>query len=124
MARTVQKKLATPNVTFYSGQSGEPWLEVEGVLHYDRKPYIPETLQTNILERNHDDPLAGYFGVKKTLELLTRGYYWPKMRADIEKYVQGCDICISCKAQKHKPYGSLQSLLVPTHKWKDLSMDL
>ena len=123
MALTVRKELASPNVNVYSGQLGEPWSEAEGVLHYDGKPYIPETLQTNLLERNHDDPLAGHFGVEKTLELLTRKYFWPKIRADVEKYVQGCDICMSCKAQKHKPYGSLQSLPVPTHKWKDLSMD-
>ena len=44
MARTVQKELTTPNLNVYSGQSGEPWSEVEGVLHYDGKPYIPETL--------------------------------------------------------------------------------
>ena len=45
------------------------------------------------------------------------------MRANVEKYVQRCDICMSSKAQKHKPYGSMQSLPVPSHKWKDLSMD-
>ena len=27
------------------------------------------------------------------------------------------------KAVRHKPYGNLQSLPVPTHHWKDLSMD-
>lgn len=30
---------------------------------------------------------------------------------------------MSNKVQRHKPYSSLQSLPVPTHKWKDLSMD-
>ena len=57
--------------------------EVERVLHYDGKQQIPETLQTELLGRNHDDPRAGNFGVKKTLELLPRKYYWPKMRADV-----------------------------------------
>ena len=123
MARTVRTELATPNVNVYSGQSGEPWSEVEGVLHYDGKPYIPETLRADLLERNHDDPLAGHFGIEKTLELLTCKYYWPKIRSDVEKYVQGCDICMSCKAQRHKAYGNLQTLPIPTHKWKDLSMD-
>ena len=45
------------------------------------------------------------------------------MRADDEKYVQGCDICISSKAQRHKPYRSIQILAVPTHKEKNLSID-
>lgn len=45
------------------------------------------------------------------------------MRAEVEKYKEGCDICLSRKAQRNQPYGSLQSLPVPTHKWRDLSMD-
>ena len=44
MARAIQKELATFNVNVYSGQSGKPWLEVKGVLHYDGKPYIPKAL--------------------------------------------------------------------------------
>ena len=123
MARRVQKKLATPNVNFYSGQSDEPGSEVEGVLHYNGKPYIPETLRADLLKKNHDDLLEGYFGVEKTLEFLSREYYWPKKRADIEKYLQGCDICMSIKAQRHKPYSSMQALPVFTYNEKDLSMD-
>ena len=45
------------------------------MLQYDNKPYIPETLRADLLERNHDDPSAGHFGVEKTLELLSRKYY-------------------------------------------------
>ena len=75
MAQTVRKKLATPNVNVYSGQSGGLWSEVKEVFHYDGKPYIPKTLQTDLLERNHDDLLASHFRVEKTLELLTCKYY-------------------------------------------------
>lgn len=87
IARTVQKELATPNDNVYSGQLGKAWSEVEGVFYYDGKPYIPETLRANILERNNDDPLAVHFGVEKTLKHLIRKYYRPRMRANIEKYV-------------------------------------
>ena len=83
MARTVQKKLATSNVNIYFGQLGKPWSEVKGVLHYDGKLYILETLQADLLKRNQDDPLARHFGIKKTLEILIRKYYWPKMGSDV-----------------------------------------
>ena len=70
MAQTVEEELATSNVNVHSGQSGEPWSEVKGILQYDGKPYITETLWADLLERNHDDSLAKHFGVEKTLELL------------------------------------------------------
>lgn len=44
IARMIQKVLATPNVNVYSGQSGKPWSEVERVIYYDGKYYIPKTL--------------------------------------------------------------------------------
>ena len=93
----------------------EGWEEIDGVLHREGLPYLPEIIRTEIISRHHDDPLAGHFGVEKTRELVARKYYWPTLRADIEAYVKGCDVCIASKAVRHKPYGDLQSLPVPTY---------
>ena len=40
-----------------------------------------------------------------------------------DNYVKGCDICLASKVVWHKLYSDLQSLLVPSHRWKDLSID-
>ena len=45
------------------------------------------------------------------------------LRRDVKDYVKGCDVCLASKAVWHKLYSDLQSLLVPIHYWKDLSMD-
>ena len=45
------------------------------------------------------------------------------LRQDVEAYVKGCDVCLASKAIWHKPYENLQTLPVPTHSWKDLSID-
>ena len=76
-----------------------------------------------MISRHHDDPLVGHFGIDKTRELIGRKYYWPSLRRDVESYVRGCDVCLALKAVKLKPDGNLQSLLIPTHWWKNLSMD-
>ncbi len=57
------------------------------MVHYDSKLYIPTTLQVDLLQKNHGDPLAGHFEDKKTLEFLSRKYYWPRMRVDFDKYL-------------------------------------
>lgn len=38
--------------------------------------------------------------------------------------MKGCDVCLVLKAVRHKLYGELQFLLVPTHCWKNLLLDL
>ena len=101
----------------------EGWEVVDEVLHHQGLPFVPEIIRTELISRHHDDPLAGHFGIEKTRELIGRKYYWPSLRKDAEAYVKGCDVCLASKAVRHKPYGDLQALPVPTHRWKDLSMD-
>ncbi len=61
MVQSVQKELNTLNVNVYSSRSGERWSKVERMLHYNGKPYIPETLRADLLERNHDIPASWAF---------------------------------------------------------------
>ena len=99
------------------------WEDVEGVFQYQGLPYVPEIIRSKVISRHHNDPLAGHFDIDKTRELVGRKYYWPSLKRDVKSYVRGCDVCLASKAVRHKPYGDLQSLPIPTHRWKDLSMD-
>ena len=93
----------------------EGWEDVEGVLQYQGLPYVPEIIRSKVISRHHDDPFAGHFVIDKTRELVSRKYYWPSLRKDVENYVKGCDVCLTSKAIRHKPYGDLQSLSIPTN---------
>ena len=99
------------------------WKKIDGVLHHKSLLYLLKIIRTEIISRRHNDPQAGHFGVKKTSKLVAQIYYWPTLRADIEAYTKGCDICITSQAVSHKSYSDLQSLPVPRDRWKDLSMD-
>ena len=99
------------------------WEDINRVLHHQRLPLVPEVIQTELISQYHDNPLARHFGINKTKDLISRKYYWPSLQKDIETYVKGYDICLSSKAVGHKLYGDLQSLSVPIHRWKDLSMN-
>ena len=98
------------------------WEDVEEVLQYQKLPYVSEIIRSKLINCHHNDPLAGHFGIDKTKRLVRRKYYWPSLRKDVKNYVRGCDVCLASKAICHKPYGDLQSLLISTHHWKDLSM--
>ena len=104
-------------------QKANSYEKINDILHHQSLPFVPKAIRTELISRHHNDPLAGHFGIEKTRELLARKYYWPTLRHDVEAYVKGCDVCLASKAVRHKPYSDLQLLPVPTHQWKDLSMD-
>ena len=93
----------------------DSWKDIDGVLHHQGLPFVPEVIQTELISQHYDDPLAKHFGIDKTKDLVDRKYYWLGLRRDIEAYVKGCDVCLGSKTVRHKPYGDLQSLPVPTH---------
>ena len=102
---------------------GGNWEDSDRILYHQSLPYVPEIIRTKLISRHYDDLLAGHFGIEKTQELVARKYYWETLRHNVEVYVRGCDVYLASIAIRHKPYRNLQQLLVPTHCWKDLSMD-
>lgn len=84
---------------------------------------MSEIICIKLISCHHDNLLTGYFGIEKTWELITRKYYWQILCHNVGAYVKSCDICLASKTIYHKLYEDLQSLLVPTHWWKALSID-
>lgn len=76
-------------------------------------------MRREILRQNHDDPNAGHFGYKRTLELLSRKYYWQDMSKDVREYVESYPKCHQVKPARHKSYGLLQPLPRPAGPRQD-----
>ena len=93
------------------------------MLQYQGLPYVPKIIRSEVINRSHNDPLVGHFGINKTIELVGRKYDWSSLRKNVDNYVRRCDVCLTSKTVRHKLYGDLQSLPVPTHRWKNLSME-
>jgi hypothetical protein len=63
------------------------------LLLHKSQVYIPYSLRLDVLRMHHDDPLAGHFGIARTLEPLSRNYWFPSMSFFVEQYVSTCDTC-------------------------------
>jgi hypothetical protein len=87
--------------------------------------YVPDddAIKLEILRQCHDSPIAGHLGQAKTFELVTRDFFWPRIRRFVKRYVSTCDTCARAKAPRHKPHGHLVSLPVPSRPWESISMD-
>jgi hypothetical protein len=64
----------------------------------------------------------GHFGVKKTEDVLSTHFYWPRMRRDVERYVSRCTTCNKAKSRLN-PHGLYLPLPIPRAPWEDISMD-
>ena len=65
----------------------------------------------------------GHFGAKKTEQVLTDHFFWPKMRRDVERHVLRCESCHKAKSRVN-PHGLYTPLPIPSVPWEDISMDL
>ena len=95
------------------------------LLCLDDRIYIPDTndLHLRVLCYKHDHLLAGHFGQNHTLELVHCEYTWPSVHAFIKDYVSSCTSCGRAKTPRHRPYGLLKQLPIPTRPWHSISMD-
>ena len=61
--------------------------------------YIPNNrnLKEWILQENHDPVDVGHPGQQRILELVKRNYWWPEIKEDVKKYMQGY---IKCQQNK------------------------
>jgi Integrase zinc binding domain len=60
-------------------------------------------LRREVSSLYHDHRLAGHPGISKTLDLLTRDYWWPTVKDFVTSYVKGCAVCQSSKVNTVRP---------------------
>ena len=97
----------------------------DGVWRRNGKVYVPnnQEIKQMVMNECHDGKLAGHVGKDKTIELVCRQFYWPRMHAEIADYVSSCLPCQSNKPSNQLPSGLLQPLPVPEKKGQVWSID-
>lgn len=88
------------------------------------KIVVPKNDRKKILQENHNATTSGHPGIYKTYERLKIKYYWPKMRADVTRYVSHCQVCIAHKPTNRSPPGLMGSRPNITKPWQMIAVDL
>ena len=104
---------------------GNEW-KIEGDLVLkEGKVYVPKNkeLRTEVIWLHHDIPAVEHERRWKTVELVTRNYWWPGVTRDIGKYVEGCDLCQKIKNRTEELAGKLKLSEVPKRPWSHLTVD-
>ena len=84
-------------------QKADGYEEIDEILYYQSLPFVPKAIQIELISCYHNNPLAGYFNMKKTCKFLAQKYNWPIFRYNVEVYVKSCDVCLAFKAVCYRP---------------------
>lgn len=90
----------------------------QGLLLYDDRIVVPETMQSEILEKIHQ----GHQGISKSRERARCAVFWLGMADEIKKVVENCSHCqMYQKKQLHEP---LKPTPLPSRPWEKVGVDL
>jgi len=101
------------------------WREVDGIMYKEGKVYVPKDkkLWAEIIRLHHNTPVGGYGGQWKTVELVTRNFWWPGVTKEVKQYVEGCDACQRNKNRTEQPVGKLMPNSISERPWIHILAD-
>jgi hypothetical protein len=83
---------------------------------------VPTSERANLIWESHYSRMAGHFGVEKTVAILHKHFYLPKLRQDFSKYIIYFTVCATSKPAIKKQ-GLYTPLTTPQKPWESISMD-
>uniref|UniRef100_A0A8D8X1C6 RNA-directed DNA polymerase n=1 Tax=Cacopsylla melanoneura TaxID=428564 RepID=A0A8D8X1C6_9HEMI len=90
----------------------------DGLLYYDNRVVIPETLKSSALKSLH----SGHMGIQKTILRAKETMYWINMNNNIESYIKKCLTCQTFRGQKMKE--PLQPIEISNFPFERISLDI
>jgi hypothetical protein len=83
---------------------------------------VPSSERVKMIWESHYSRVAGHFGIEKTVAMLQKHFYWPKLRQEVNKYIRSCTACAISKLTTKKQ-GLYTPLPTPDRPWESISMD-
>ena len=74
-----------------------------------RQLVLPQSLKAKVLESVHDHP--GHQGIERTLNLVRKRCYWPKIHTDVEDWCKKCKRCVLAITSQLKVNTTMGSFL-------------
>ncbi|GMF41143.1 unnamed protein product [Phytophthora fragariaefolia] len=81
-----------------------------------------DDLRARIIHEFHDSPMGAHLGREKTIAVVSRDFYWPRMYKWIRKWVRTCETCQRVKPSKSSQ-APLHPLPIATEARRSVSMD-
>jgi hypothetical protein len=117
------KQASSLDPHFQDAKITRKYNQESGYWTYQGRIVVPESMRTEIMTEHHANRVSGHFGWARTLDLISRQFWWPKLRESVQEYVQSCASCQRNKASTKRPFGLLNPLPIPDSRWHTVTLD-
>ena len=71
------------------------WREVNGIIYKERKVYVSKDnlLRAEIIRLYYNTSVGEHGGQEKTVELVTRNFWWLGVTKEVKRYMEECNSC-------------------------------
>ena len=85
---------------------------------------VPEKYRHAIFQLGHVSPMAGHMGARKTVERISREYFWPGMTTEIDRLARSCDACQKTTDRGRVPPAPLRPLPIISTPFERVAVDI
>jgi hypothetical protein len=91
---------------------------------YQPRLCVPLNQRRLILKEAHEQAFEGaHQGPEKLWQKLSMKFYWKRMKADLTKFVQTCNVCQKIKSPNFNKYRYLIPNPIPSRPYQSVVMD-
>ncbi len=102
------------------GEHPVRWAVLDGLAYAGQRVFVPAPVRQQLLYTVHDLQTI-HAGTKKTIDQISRSYYWPGMGSDVKKWIGTCDECQ--RKTPNRSNGLLHPLDIPQQRFCSMSLD-
>lgn len=88
---------------------------------FEWKVCIPPNMREKVLVEEHDDAL--HLGVDKTIAMVKKKYYWPRLSNDVRSHVLKCTICKQSKPPNRSQHPQMGRQRITTKPFQLVALD-
>ena len=118
---TYSEDIITPGRRFFVDKEGMIFFNNE---NYQPQLCVPAGQRNFILKEAHKSALeSAHIGPEKLWQSLSSRFYWKRMKIDIVRYCNSCDVCQKTKSSNFNKFGLLIPNPIPSRPYQSISMD-
>ncbi|XP_076031117.1 uncharacterized protein LOC143019364 [Oratosquilla oratoria] len=112
------------SVMTYVRKAGRMYRKVETSQEIKHQFIVPERYRQAVFKLGHEAALAGHMGYHKTLNRISKDFFWPGMATDISRWTKSCDTCQKTTDRGRVKPAPLQQLPIIATPFERVAVDI